>query len=237
MINLSLKHSKRQKYNSISSDERQNIIKMFLENDYSAIQIAQLTGHNLSTIKAIYRIYKNEGRINKKERRDRQINIKQNVVVLMVDDNTRKMKIIRKQQLKQELILKNTEYNYESIQNTINQTLQNSTDDIIKQLDSLSSKQCFNQQIQKAQIDGINIKDFKEISEITTKFKNRINISSQISYFQNLFSKQELNYQEKQLLSPPKFKPQLQSNISELKRIFEFQIKDYFEKSSNDNLK
>ncbi|CAD8075105.1 unnamed protein product [Paramecium primaurelia] len=237
MINLSLKHSKRQKYNSISSDERQNIIKMFLENDYSAIQIAHLTGHNLSTIKAIYRIYKNEGRINKKERRDRQINIKQNVVVLMLDDNTRKMKIISKQQLKQELILKNTEYNYEPIQNTINQTLQNSTDDIIKHLDSISSKQCFNQQIQKAQIDGINIKDFKEISEITTKFKNRINISSQISYFQNLFSKQELNYQEKQLLSPPKFKPQLSSNISELRRIFEFQIKDYFEKSSNDNLK
>lgn len=50
------------------------------------VQIANLTGHNLSTIKAIYRIYKNEGRINKKEKRDKQIKIKQNVIVLVVDE-------------------------------------------------------------------------------------------------------------------------------------------------------
>ncbi|CAD8160231.1 unnamed protein product [Paramecium octaurelia] len=236
MKNLSLKQSKRQKYNSVSSDDRQKIIKMFLENDYSAIQIAHLTGHNLSTIKAIYRIYKNEGRINKKERRDRQINIQQNVVVLMVDEKTRKMKIIRKQQSKQEFIMKNTEYTYESIQNTINQTFQNSTADIIKQLDSLSSKQCFNQLIKKGQIEGLDIKDFKEISEITNKFKNRIKISSQLQYFQNLFSKSELHYQEKQPQPTQKLQQFLNSDINDLKRIFEFQIKDYFLKSK-ENLK
>ncbi|CAK80461.1 unnamed protein product (macronuclear) [Paramecium tetraurelia] len=236
MKNLSLKQSKRQKYNSVCSDDRQKIIKMFLENDYTAIQIAQLTGHNLSTIKAIYRIYKNEGRINKKERRDRQINIQQNVVVLMVDEKTRKMKIIRKQQLKQEFIMKNTEYTYESIQNTINQTFQNSTADLIKQLDGLSSKQCFNQLIKKIQIEGLDIKDFKEISEITNKFKNRIKISSQIQYFQNLFSQQESNYQEKQPQPTQKLNHSLNHDINDLKRIFEFQIKDYF-LQSNDNLK
>lgn len=50
------------------------------------VQIANLTGHNLSTIKAIYRIYKNEGRIYKKEKRDKQTKIKQNVIVLVVDE-------------------------------------------------------------------------------------------------------------------------------------------------------
>ncbi|CAD8161603.1 unnamed protein product [Paramecium pentaurelia] len=236
MISLSLKQSKKQKYKSVSSDERQQIIKLFLENAYSANQIANLTGHNLSTIKAIYRIYKNEGRIYKKEKRDKQIKIKQNVIVLVVDEKTRHMNIIAKQQQKQELIIKNEEIPYLSFENTINETFLNSAGDVLKHLDSLESKQCFNQTIKKVKIQSLEIKDFQEIKENTNQVKERIKIQSQIQQFRNLFSSQELpNKQKKQPSLPKNLQLQPNSNISDLKNILEFQINDYFQKSSNDN--
>ncbi|CAD8081488.1 unnamed protein product [Paramecium sonneborni] len=230
MISLSLQQSKKQKYKSVSSDERQKIIKMFLENAFSATQIAHLTGHNLSTIKAIYRIYKNEGRIKKKERRDREIQIRQNVLVFVVDEKTKKMNIIAKQQLQKDLILKNLEYPQESFQNTINETFQNSAKDVLQHLDSLQKKQCFNSIIKKAQIDGLEIKEFQEISQFSNQVNQSFKIQSQYQYFRNIFSPKEQSQKNVQLFQPQNFQQQLKS-LSELKKILEFQFKDYFKKS------
>ncbi|CAD8149957.1 unnamed protein product [Paramecium octaurelia] len=214
MISLSLQQSKKQKYKSVSSDERQQIIKLFLENAYSANQIANLTGHNLSTIKAIYRIYKNEGRIYKKEKRDKQIKIKKNVVVFVIDEKTRHMNIIAKQQLKKEIVIKNKEIH----------------------LNDFESKQCFLQSLKKVKIEGLEMKDFQEIKEITNQVKERIKIQSQIQQFLNLFSSEELKRQQNKLPSlPQNHQLQLNSKISDLKNILEFQINDYFQKSSYDN--
>ncbi|CAD8080066.1 unnamed protein product [Paramecium sonneborni] len=204
---------------------------MFLENAFSATQIAHLTGHNLSTIKAIYRIYKNEGRINKKERRDRQIQIKKNMLVLVVDEKTKKMNVIAKNQLKQDLILKNIDQPQESFQNTINETLQNSVNDVLQQLDSQQSKQFFNTMIKNAQKDGLEIKEFQEISEFSEEVSQRFKIQSQVQYFRNLFSPKEKSQQQQQLLYPQNIESQLYKNLSDLKKIFEFQVKDYFQKS------
>lgn len=45
-----------------------------------------ITGHNASTIKAIYQIYKKEGRINKKVKRDKILNLSYGLMLFVVDD-------------------------------------------------------------------------------------------------------------------------------------------------------
>ncbi|CAK69892.1 unnamed protein product (macronuclear) [Paramecium tetraurelia] len=171
MISLSLQQSKKQKYKSISSDERQQVIKLFLENAYSANQIANITGHNLSTIKAIYRIYKKEGRIYKKEKRDKQIKIKKNVVLLVIDEKTSHLNIMAKQQFKQEIVIMNKEIPFLSFENTINETILNSAVDVLKHLDSFESKQCFLQSLKKVKIESFEMKVSKRLRKSQTKLK------------------------------------------------------------------
>ncbi|CAD8168797.1 unnamed protein product [Paramecium octaurelia] len=76
----------RSKYKSINSCERALIIQYIEEYKYSPSNVSLITGHNISTIKAIYQVYKKEGRILKKERRDKILNSVAQVQLFVVDD-------------------------------------------------------------------------------------------------------------------------------------------------------
>ncbi|CAD8073847.1 unnamed protein product [Paramecium sonneborni] len=78
--------NKRSKYKSINSNERALIIQYIEEYKYSTSHVSMITGHNKSTIKAIYQVYKKEGRVYKKEKRDRILNITAQVLLFVVDD-------------------------------------------------------------------------------------------------------------------------------------------------------
>ncbi|KAM3129446.1 hypothetical protein pb186bvf_018438 [Paramecium bursaria] len=74
------------KYKTISSDERSYILKQFIDRGLTATQVSQETGHNLSTIKAIFRVYKKEGRVHKKLKRDMHLKLIRHYAVLLYDD-------------------------------------------------------------------------------------------------------------------------------------------------------
>ena len=81
------------KYKTISSDERSYILKQFIDRGLTAtqvflyiIKVSQETGHNLSTIKAIFRVYKKEGRVHKKIKRDMHLRLIRHYAVLVYDD-------------------------------------------------------------------------------------------------------------------------------------------------------
>lgn len=49
-------------------------------------KVSMITGHNASTIKAIYQVYKKEGRVHKKDKRDKVLNVVTQLQLYMVDD-------------------------------------------------------------------------------------------------------------------------------------------------------
>ncbi|CAK80930.1 unnamed protein product (macronuclear) [Paramecium tetraurelia] len=76
----------RTKYKSISSSERALIIHYIEQYKYSTTHVSMITGHNASTIKAIYSVYKKQGRINKKAKRDKILNLTFRFILFVADD-------------------------------------------------------------------------------------------------------------------------------------------------------
>ncbi|CAD8133647.1 unnamed protein product [Paramecium pentaurelia] len=199
--------------------------------------IAQITGHNLSTIKAIYRIYRNEGRINKKEKRDRELHTQKNVAVFVVDEETRYLKFIIKQHTKKEIILRSHEKFSESQDDIVNITLQKAANEIRNNLNSLQSKKNFDQSLESIMKNGI--KD-KEIINIPFKSNFQFDANSYINVktISNLFKQSEnLPLKKTCIQTPQKQWIQQEQQINDLKRIFELQVQEYLGKSQLDNLK
>ncbi|CAD8062443.1 unnamed protein product [Paramecium primaurelia] len=89
MMKIKKQKNKRSKYKSINSNERALIIQYIEEYKYSTSHVSLITGHKTSTIKAIYQVYKKEGRINKKEKRDKILNITTQVILVVADDTNK----------------------------------------------------------------------------------------------------------------------------------------------------
>ncbi|CAD8073334.1 unnamed protein product [Paramecium sonneborni] len=234
---MNIKLEKKQRYKSVNSEERLKIIKYFLEGSLSASQIAQVTGHNLSTIKAIFRIYRNEGRINKKQKRDRELHIQKNVAVFVVDEKKRSLNLILKQQTKQEVILRSHDQFYEQQNDIVNETIQQSVNEVINNMNSYQSKQNFDQALKIMLKDGFNGDDFINIS---TMVNQQSNTYSQIngSAISNLFkNKQQQPSQKIEIITPKKIWPKKNQELNDLKRVFQQQLEEYLGKSHSDNLK
>ncbi|CAD8156551.1 unnamed protein product [Paramecium octaurelia] len=86
MKKIKKQKNQRSKYNRVNSNERALIIQYIEEYKYSTSHVSLITGHNISTIKAIYSVYKKEGRVQKKEKRDKILYITTQVLLLVVDD-------------------------------------------------------------------------------------------------------------------------------------------------------
>ncbi|CAD8078846.1 unnamed protein product [Paramecium sonneborni] len=86
MMKIKKEKIQRSKYKSISSDERELIIQYIEQYKYSSSHVSIITGHNISTIKAIYQVYKREGRIQKKQKRDKILKITSQVLFFVADD-------------------------------------------------------------------------------------------------------------------------------------------------------
>ncbi|CAK61572.1 unnamed protein product (macronuclear) [Paramecium tetraurelia] len=234
---MNIKPEKKQKYKSVNSEERSKIINYFIEGSLSASQIAQITGHNLSTIKAIFRIYRNEGRINKKEKRDREVHIQKNVAVFIVDDQTRSLKFISKQHMKQEVILRSHDKFCESQIDILNETLQKSASEVRNNLNSFQSKRNFDQALQRMLTNGKKEDDFINISSNTT-FQLDANTRVNVSKISNLLKNKEDQLSKKApLLTPQKTWFKQDHQLTDLKRVFELQVQEYLGKSHSDNLK
>ncbi|CAD8171723.1 unnamed protein product [Paramecium pentaurelia] len=86
MMKIKKQKNQRSKYQSINSSERALVIQYIKEYKYSTSHVSMITGHNISTIKAIYKVYKKEGRVLKKEKRDKILNVVAQVQIFVVDD-------------------------------------------------------------------------------------------------------------------------------------------------------
>ncbi|CAD8162567.1 unnamed protein product [Paramecium pentaurelia] len=237
MIDMNMKPEKKQKYKSVNSEERSKIINYFIEGSLSASQIAQITGHNLSTIKAIFRIYRNEGRINKKEKRDRELHIQKNVAVFIVDDKTRYLKFISKQHMKQEVILRSHDKFCESQRDIVNETLQKSANEVRNNLNSFQSKRNFDQALQRILTNGKKEDDFINISSnnnMQLDANTKVNVSTITNLLKN---KEDQPSRKSAQLTPQKIWFNQDHQLTDLKRIFEFQVQEYLGKSHSDNLK
>ncbi|CAD8083792.1 unnamed protein product [Paramecium sonneborni] len=237
MISINIKQEKKQRYKSVNSEERLKIIKYFIEGSLSASQIAQITGHNLSTIKAIFRIYKNEGRINKKEKRDRELHIQKNVAVFVVDEKTRYLNLIFKQHMKQEVILRSHDQFSEQQNDIINETLQQSANEVRNNMNSYQSKKNFDQALKRIQTNGIKEEDFQNISlkdNFQTNTYTQINGSTISNLFKN---KQEQSFEKAQVIPPQKICIKQNQELNDLKRVFQQQVEEFLGKTHSDNLK
>ncbi|CAK77499.1 unnamed protein product (macronuclear) [Paramecium tetraurelia] len=91
MMKIKKQKNQRSKYKCLNSSERALIIQYIEEYKYSTSHVSLITGHNISTIKAIYQVYKKEGRIQKKEKRDKILNSIAQVQLFVVDDMNEKL--------------------------------------------------------------------------------------------------------------------------------------------------
>ncbi|CAD8176172.1 unnamed protein product [Paramecium octaurelia] len=232
-----MKPEKKQKYQSVNSEERLKIIKYFIEGSLSASQIAQITGYNLSTIKAIFRVYRNEGRIDKKQKRDRELHAQKNVAVFIVDEETRYLKFIVKQQTKKEVILRSHEKFMETSNDIVNITLQKAENEIRNNLSNLQSKRNFDESLESILKNGIKEKEIINIPQ-RRNYQFEPNSYIDVKTISNLFKQRENLPQKKTCTQTPQnFGMHQEQQLTEIKRVFEFQVQEYLRKSQYENLK
>ncbi|CAK80162.1 unnamed protein product (macronuclear) [Paramecium tetraurelia] len=232
-----MKPQQKQKYQSVNSEERLKIIKYFIEGSLSASQIAQITGYNLSTIKAIFRVYRNEGRIDKKQKRDRELHAQKNVAVFIVDEETRYLKFIIKQQTKKEVILRSHEKYMETSNDIVNITLQKAQNEIRNNLSNLQSKRNFDESLESILKNGIKEKEIINIPQ-RRNYQFEPNSYIDVKTISNLFKQREnLPLKKTCTQTSQNFGMHQEQQLSDVKRIFEFQVEEYLRKSQQENLK
>ncbi|CAD8084703.1 unnamed protein product [Paramecium sonneborni] len=135
----------RSKYKSINSSERALIIHYIEQYKYSTSHVSMITGHNASTIKAIYQIYKKEGRINKKVKRDKILNLSYGLMLFVVDDiNGNLTRISIEQHETQKQIVEEEQVNTsKSYEQSIKQVLEQNKHKIVSFLDNVEAIDTF----------------------------------------------------------------------------------------------
>ncbi|CAD8172437.1 unnamed protein product [Paramecium octaurelia] len=108
-----------------------------------------ITGHNASTIKAIYQVYKKQGRINKKVKRDKVLNQTFQFMLFVVDDpHSNLTKISVEQHEFQKLIAEEQHMNLSNSQEqAITRILEQNKLKIMNLLDNASALDTFNQEM------------------------------------------------------------------------------------------
>ncbi|CAK71953.1 unnamed protein product (macronuclear) [Paramecium tetraurelia] len=166
----------RSKYNSINSNERALIIQYIEQYKYSTshvqlnnFQVSLITGHNISTIKAIYSVYKKEGRVQKKEKRDKILNITTQVLLLVVDDTNGKCVKLGEEIQKFEAIKEEDKNIRDSKEKMIQELLQNKKCQILSLLTNQQAVNNFTQDVN-------NIGQEKALSNEFLTTENNLNI-------------------------------------------------------------
>ncbi|CAD8071418.1 unnamed protein product [Paramecium primaurelia] len=133
----------RSKYQSINSSERELIIQYIKEYKYSTSHVSMITGHNISTIKAIYKVYKNEGRVQKKDKRDKILNVVSQVQIFMVDEIKQSLANIGEEITEYKGLKDNDHYVREQTEQMIKQLLQKKQFQILSKLSNQQAIEIF----------------------------------------------------------------------------------------------
>ncbi|CAD8087681.1 unnamed protein product [Paramecium sonneborni] len=176
------------KYKPIPGDERIQIVKALVNSKMSASQVSDLTGYNLSTIKAIYRVYKQEGRMWKKEKRDQLVKVVQNFAICMIDEAQNTIQLLAAKSIMSDQIK-----NQNEIEISDDKTHQKSIH-FFKENESkislLLKDEKSRQELSK-QFQTLNSKEFQYISKSPLNSKHSLKWKKIKKYFQ----KRQLDYQ------------------------------------------
>ncbi|CAD8174989.1 unnamed protein product [Paramecium pentaurelia] len=148
-MKIKIQKASRSKYKSISSSERALIINYIEEYKYSTSHVSMITGHNASTIKAIYSVYKKQGRINKKAKRDKILNLTFGIILFVVDDIQGNLtKISMDSQESQHQIIEEGQFKLSTChEQAIKKNLEQNKHKIISLLDNATSLDTFNREV------------------------------------------------------------------------------------------
>ncbi|CAD8077572.1 unnamed protein product [Paramecium primaurelia] len=188
----------RSKYKSINSSERALIINYIEEYKYSTAHVSMITGHNASTIKAIYQVYKKQGRINKKVKRDKILNLKFQFMLFVYDDpkgNLTKINVEQHEYQKQ--IVEDQHMNQSNSQEqAIKRILECNQIKIMNLLDNANAIDTFKQEMKIIQSQELPSQQFSSLQLIPcfnikennqTKFLMKYNLK----FISNLFSQKQ----------------------------------------------
>jgi transposase len=70
-----MEKKRRSSYNKINEEVRMEIIERILRNGESIKEVSTEMGVNISTCKAILKVYQEEGRVGKKKQRNKVLNV------------------------------------------------------------------------------------------------------------------------------------------------------------------
>ncbi|CAD8172836.1 unnamed protein product [Paramecium octaurelia] len=176
------------KYKPIPGNERIQIVKALVNSKMSPSQVSDLTGYNLSTIKAIYRVYKQEGRMWKKEKRDQLVKVIQNFAICLIDEATNTIQLMAVKSTKSDQIKNNNDLEIledKTHENSIKFFKENES-----KLSLIIKDQNQKEELKK-QFQTLNITEFQDISKSALKPKHSLKWKKIKKYFQ----KRQLDYQ------------------------------------------
>ncbi|CAD8180192.1 unnamed protein product [Paramecium octaurelia] len=193
----------RTKYKSISSSERALIIHYIEQYKYSTSHVSMITGHNASTIKAIYSVYKKQGRINKKAKRDKILNLTFRFILFVADDIQGSLTKLNVDSLEsQHLLVEEGQVNIQTSQEqAIKKILQINKPKIIDLLDNSMAIDTFEKEFKLIQQHEFPSRQFSSLKFQPDSYKweyGNFVMRNNFNQFLGLFSKKQEDKQEEE---------------------------------------